>query len=445
MFLQRKNDTRDNSSDDSATLNKICDTLKKHSFTYLRPVGEGGFGSVYLVLSERYNQEFVAKVSKCPENTAEVTNLFNLDHPNIIKMFEYFTDANYLYVILEYCTGGSLKDVIRSTGPIKPPLLYNYCAQLLEALKYVHSRKMSHRDIKPSNILIDRNGRPKLADFDMGDNREIVNDIRGTKPYMAPELFQKNSYDPSIADIWSLGVTFYEMASGRLPWDSSKENQMVMDICNGFVQIYIHEFSREMTRLLRRMCEPDISKRATLDELLEMDFIQKNKKSLRQLTKASSYQLKRNKSLISFTTQCCPNSNSQSNLVFQRPNLNNRKKVNLTSKHAHQKSHSNFQNEQPSSLTKEQCNSHIHNPDQTPKMTSNISSRQINVSKTSINLKSLERNNSLPRIVEKDGKAILSMNTYGSVASLQKYKMKDRMIPKIPSTRLLPPSESLHD
>lgn len=300
-------DNQDNQEEKEKTLdiNIIRATLAKNDFVYLRPIGKGGFASVFLIFSNQYNLNFVVKVSdykgsrKNPSqdfDLNEINNLINLNHPNIINMYKYFTDEYYLYIVLEYCEGGSLDDLIKQNGPVRPPTLYNYCYQILTALKHCHDLQVSHCDIKPANVLIDKNKRLKLADFGLskgfspklmskdtsnsdtkkhfiGKNGQILTkNFAGSKPYMSPELIQLTAYDPFKADIWSLGVTFYQLATGHLPWNTYDLKEMRMSITMGVFSFQNTKLPPAFCNIIHRMLEVKPTKRATLEWLLEQSI-----------------------------------------------------------------------------------------------------------------------------------------------------------------------------
>ncbi|KAK8847001.1 hypothetical protein M9Y10_019575 [Tritrichomonas musculus] len=283
-------DEQDNRKQYDLTI--IRETLSQNGYSFLRPIGQGGFSSVFLVFSNQYNIEFVVKVSdykgsqKSQESNEfdlnEINNLINLNHPNIINIYKYFTDEHYLYIVLEYCEGGSLKDMINKSGKIRSEILFTYCHQILTALKHCHDLKITHNDIKPANVLIDKNHRLKLADFGLakgisqvngqfkGQNGEIAaKQFGGSRPYMAPELFTSNAYDPFKGDIWSLGVTFYELATGHTPWKTSDLEQMRLQISVGVFSFQNQQLPPTFCKIIHRMLEVVPSKRPTIDWLLD--------------------------------------------------------------------------------------------------------------------------------------------------------------------------------
>ncbi|KAH0790710.1 CAMK family protein kinase [Histomonas meleagridis] len=262
--------------------------LPEHHYHFKRVIGAGGFGSVFLVHSDKYNQEFCIKRINQPklkhdETKNEATTLVRLCHPNIISMYEFFFDDPHLnlYIVLEYCGGGSLKDLIEKEGPIRPPKLYSYCYQIMKALLYCHEQNVAHRDIKPENILLDNYGRPKLADFGLSKKLgkgEKVNSYTGSRPFMAPEIISRQNTDPFLADIWSLGITFYTIAFGKLPWNVRTNEELDVAIQLGSIAFPSYADAR-FCILIRSMTAINPAKREPLSKLIRsplFDEIQKH-------------------------------------------------------------------------------------------------------------------------------------------------------------------------
>ena len=262
------------SKDDEILITKI---LNEKGYRLVRECGKGGFSAVFIVESVKYQHEFVVKVSYViPGNDHEARILNNLAHTNIISMYKFFEESGFLFVIFEYCVNGSLNEMIEKNGAIQDELLYTYCAQLLSSLKYCHTRNIAHRDIKPSNILIDSHGRLKLADFGLAmvcQKGTKLKGLAGSRPFMAPEVISKKEYDPFAADIWSLGITFYVMAYGSLPWQPNNVMLLERQIENGMVSFnfnvaYESEVRMQFLLVLRKMLEVKPQRRATLDWIL---------------------------------------------------------------------------------------------------------------------------------------------------------------------------------
>jgi serine/threonine protein kinase len=145
----------------------------------------------------------------------------NLQHPNIISLYDHFFLDSYEYMILEYCRNGCLTDEIDATDGKGLTLerFTHVAMQLLSAIEYCHARGIAHRDIKPPNILIDEHRRPKVADFGVSCAGGTETDAEaGTWAFLAPEVLLKQKTDRTKADIWALGVTFAYMIDTFLPW-----------------------------------------------------------------------------------------------------------------------------------------------------------------------------------------------------------------------------------
>lgn len=196
--------------------------LQEAGYNYIKELGEGGFSNVYLVFSNKYDQLFAVKAAK-GDTTFDLLNemntLMELDHPNIIRLYSRQVIDLKDCLFLEYCQGGTLSDLLREESMIEPPRLYSFCFQIALAVEFMHSKSISHKDIKPANVLIDKYGRLKLTDFGMASiSRSTDNYQCGTRNFMAPELWdQEPSKDRYAADVFALGVTFYFLASGKVP------------------------------------------------------------------------------------------------------------------------------------------------------------------------------------------------------------------------------------
>ena len=144
-------------------------------------------------------------------------------------MYGFFTDDEKIYLILEYSAGGELFNDLRNQpgGKYDEVKASNYIAQVLQALKYMHSKDIIHRDIKPENLL-DSFGTIKLADFGWSvhapSNKRKT--MCGTMDYLPPEMVNKNrkDYDSTI-DIWGLGILSYEFVVGRPPFESESKKE----------------------------------------------------------------------------------------------------------------------------------------------------------------------------------------------------------------------------
>ena len=199
--------------------------LRAHGYKLGAFVGKGATADCFTVKSSQFpDKQFVCKVIdplpveshnfifKIVQN--EVNILSHLDHPNIIRCYDFFDENGIIFVILEYCQNGQLtKDILRYKAPDNIRL-YNFAIQLCEALTYIHLRDIAHLDIKPANIFLTEYNKIKLSDFGCSvhiSHGQMISNRVGSKYFRAPETFN-GYYDPFKADMFSLGVTLMCMA-----------------------------------------------------------------------------------------------------------------------------------------------------------------------------------------------------------------------------------------
>lgn len=190
-------------------------------YEFVRNLGTGGFGTVSLVRHNLSKTLFAVKrlhsknVDDQNNIQREIDALAPLNHPNIIRYQHSFDNNGILYLVMEYCSGGSLADRLSAKGNIAENELVALFLGLTKAFDFLHRKEIIHHDIKPSNILFTADGIVKISDFG------CVNTSIGTRVYYAPELYLSSDYisDPR-ADIFSLGVTLMECALGYNPFDN---------------------------------------------------------------------------------------------------------------------------------------------------------------------------------------------------------------------------------
>ena len=197
-------------------------------------IGEGGMGNVYLAEHTQVTRKVAIKVLlpqflKNEEIKTrfknEASTLAHLQHPNIVGLFDYLEDESGMYLIMEYVEGVELSDHIsKVTGPMPENIAVPIMTQVLNAFSYAHAKGIVHRDIKPANILITKEGTVKILDFgiarilgESNSNLTKTGTQMGTVYYMSPEQVQGKKVDIR-SDIYSLGVTFYQMLTGANPY-----------------------------------------------------------------------------------------------------------------------------------------------------------------------------------------------------------------------------------
>ena len=196
-------------------------------------IGSGQYGKVWKAQHIKTRESYAIKsisikqisgVEKLREFVmSEISALEHMSNRNIVKYFGKLQTTNNIYLVFEFCKGGTLEDLIKKEGMLSEGRTMPIFDQILNAFSELHRLNIMHRDIKPSNILLD-SGEIKLADFGfckkMKGEFEMTKSIVGSPIYMAPELLQGRYYCTK-ADIWSLGVMLYEMLHGKCPYEEN--------------------------------------------------------------------------------------------------------------------------------------------------------------------------------------------------------------------------------
>lgn len=247
-----------------------------HGYTIIDQIGRGGYGTVFRAKSSKYDEEFCIKIVKySPSAEMEVNTLMKLSHPNIILMYDYFIENDTLFIVLEYCPYGTLTDLIAKESHIRMPKLRKYMSQILSAVEFCHQNNVAHRDIKPSNVLVDKYGRLKIGDF--GISVEIDDETTdktlccGSLLYMSPELINRRYTDLKTADVWALGITFYQMAFGSLPWPECDKEELKKYITINGVALRCN-INQKLSDVLHKMFVRNPDERIKLSELIKLPF-----------------------------------------------------------------------------------------------------------------------------------------------------------------------------
>jgi serine/threonine protein kinase len=198
-------------------------------------IGEGGMGSVYLATHTQMNRkvaikallpQFMANAEVKQRFKNEASTLAHLQHPNIVGLFDYIEDETGMYLVMEYVEGTPLDDFISNvTGPMPEGRAVPIMKEILSGFSYAHQKGIVHRDIKPANIIITSNDGAKILDFGIArligegnHNLTKTGTQMGTVFYMSPEQVQGKKVDQR-SDIYSLGVSFYQMLTGVNPYN----------------------------------------------------------------------------------------------------------------------------------------------------------------------------------------------------------------------------------
>lgn len=197
-------------------------------------VGSGGMAEVYRARDDLLGREVAIKVlherfardrSFVERFRREAQSAANLNHPNVVSLYDYGADDDTYFIVMEYIDGRSLHDVIEGDGPLMPERAAEIASDVARALERAHSGGLVHRDIKPSNIMITDSGQTKVTDFGIAralgrDGEQTMTQtgmVIGTASYLSPEQAQGNPVD-ARSDVYALGIVLYEMLTGRVPF-----------------------------------------------------------------------------------------------------------------------------------------------------------------------------------------------------------------------------------
>ncbi|XP_044884468.1 serine/threonine-protein kinase 32A isoform X2 [Mauremys mutica] len=259
-------------------------------FEILRAIGKGSFGKVCIVqkndTKKMYAMKYMNK-QKCVERN-EVRNVFKelqimqgLEHPFLVNLWYSFQDEEDMFMVVDLLLGGDLRYHLQQNVRFQEGTVKLFICELALALDYLQSRRIIHRDMKPDNILLDEHGHVHITDFNIATiltKGMQVTTIAGTKPYMAPEMF--NSTKPTgysfAVDWWSLGITAYELLRGRRPYHirSNISPNEIAHVFRTATVMYPAAWSKEMVSLLKKLLEPNPEERfAQLKDIQDFPYL----------------------------------------------------------------------------------------------------------------------------------------------------------------------------
>ena len=258
-------------------------------------LGEGSFASVYRVQNRITDSVRAMKIiNKNSGVTAqedqeifnEINILRTLDHPNILKIFEFYSNKDSYSIVTELCTGGELFQDIIDRGPFNENYTAYVMFQIFSAINYCHNMHIVHRDLKPENILIvdrDKNNYPRIKICDFGTSKmfekgAVQRKLVGSSYYIAPEVLKKH-YDEKC-DIWSCGVILYILLSGRPPFGGENDKEIMDRVSTGKYDLQSNPFnkvSKSCIDLIQKLLIMDPKKRINSQEALNHPWFKENK------------------------------------------------------------------------------------------------------------------------------------------------------------------------
>ncbi|MBE5801284.1 MAG: Stk1 family PASTA domain-containing Ser/Thr kinase [Clostridiales bacterium] len=220
-------------------------------------IGQGGMSLVYRAVDIRTGHSVAVKILKSEYNSdkeflerfqreAQAASL--MSHHNIVNLLDVGVEGEYRYLVLEYVSGNTLKDIIRQRGRLNAATAIQVSVRILSALQHAHDNGIIHRDIKPQNVLIHSDGHVKVADFGIARMTNAFtiskgDTVVGSVHYSSPEQ-ATGSVVEATSDIYSAGVVMYEMLTGRVPFVGDTPVSVAMQHIND-VPPHIHEFAPE--------------------------------------------------------------------------------------------------------------------------------------------------------------------------------------------------------
>ena len=239
---------------------EIINSLIKHNFEYVSKLGEGAFGTVIKVKHNISNQFFAIKKLNSNRNVEnedilrEIQAIAQFSNPNVISYKHSFVENNELYLVMEYCPKGSLRDWLSQVGKLNIEYAVDVFLRLTHTFAFLHNKGYIHHDIKPDNLLFTED-KIKISDFG------TVNTSIGTIAYSAPEMLTGDApVDDVRIDIFSLGITFMECVTGKnpfIPWESYTGQNLIVKNAN----FPISKLPYWLQQLLLKACHFDASTR----------------------------------------------------------------------------------------------------------------------------------------------------------------------------------------
>ena len=230
----------------------------------LELIGQGGMGFVFKARQPKLERLVALKIlSQSPATDARFAERFTregrllarLNHPNIVTIHDFGQAKGFFYLLMEYVDGVNLRQAMRA-GRFTPEQALAVVPKICDALQFAHTEGILHRDIKPENILLDSKGRLKIADFGIArlidekqaDALTASGGTLGTPHYMAPEQVERPATVDHRADIYSLGVVFYEMLTGELPLGKFQPPSQKVRVDVRLDDVVLHALEKEPSR-----------------------------------------------------------------------------------------------------------------------------------------------------------------------------------------------------
>ena len=257
-------------------------------YKLLIQIGEGSFSKVFLALDTITSQLYatkrihIKKLSKTAIGVAqlnrEILTMRKLNHPNIVSLHEviHVKDSGVVYIIEDYADCGNLASLVKSGVDFNPDQIRYIFKQVVEGVCYLHENGIVHQDLKPQNILLKHNGNVLISDFGIGHSFQSSARVVGTPAFQAPELIDKCSNEeeikPGSEDIWSLGITLYNLNFQKFPYNGNNVFEIVRSIMSS--QLEMPEGCNPVLwDLITKMLEVNPQSRYTIHQVIEHEYV----------------------------------------------------------------------------------------------------------------------------------------------------------------------------
>ena len=267
----------------------------EEDYKKLNFLGEGSFASVYKVQNKFtdaicamkvINKSFSCTVEDENEILNEINILRTMDHPGVLKIFEFYSNKQNYSIVTELCTGGELFQQIIDKGPFDEKYSAYVMYQIFSAVNYCHKMHIVHRDLKPENILIvgkDKEGLPTIKICDFGTSKmfekgAVQRKLVGSSYYIAPEVLKKHYNEK--CDVWSCGVIMYILLSARPPFGGEDDNDIMERVAVGKYDLEsppFNKLSKSSLDLIKRLLTMDPDQRISAEQALNHPWFRENK------------------------------------------------------------------------------------------------------------------------------------------------------------------------